>query len=148
MTLVTTLLNPELYPLEALAELYRQRWQAELYLRDLKTTMNMDILKCKTVDGVLKELHVFALVYNLVRVVLQAGARRQHMPIARLSHINALRWLASANEGEALPKIVVNPDRPDRVEPRVVKRRPKEYDRMTPPRAELRRQLLEGKAVA
>ena len=56
--------------------------------------------------------------------------------------------MASANEEEALPKIVVNPDRPDRVEPRVVKRRPKEYDRMTRRRAELRGQLLEGKAVA
>jgi len=148
VTLVTTLLDPELYPLEALAELYRQRWQAELHLRDLKTTMNMDILKCKTVDGVLKEIHVFALVYNLVRVVLQAASRRQHMSIMRLSHIDALRWLASVHEGEALPKIVVNPDRPDRVEPLMVKRRPKEYDRMTRPRAELRRQLLEGKAVA
>ena len=148
VTLVTTLLDPELYPLEALAELYRQRWQAELHLRDLKTTMNMDVLKCKTVNGVLKEIHVFALVYNLVRVVLQAASRRQHMSIARLSHIDAFRWLGSANEGEALPKIVVNPDRPDRVEPRAVKRRPKEYDRMTRPRAELRRRLLEGKAVA
>jgi Transposase DDE domain len=148
VTLVTTLLNAELYPLEALAELYRQRWQAELHLRDLKTTMNMDVLKCKTVEGVLKEIHVFALVYNLVRVVLQAASRRQHMPIARLSHVDAFRWLGSATEGEALPQIVVNPDRPDRLEPRVVKRRPKEYDRMTRPRAELRRQLLEGKAVA
>jgi hypothetical protein len=148
VTLVTTLLDPELYPLEALAELYRQRWQAELHLRDLKTTMNMDVLKCKTVDGVLKEIHVFALVYNLVRVVLQAAARRQHMSISRLSHVDAFRWLGSAHEGEVLPKIVINPDRPDRVEPRVVKRRPKEYDRMTRPRADLRRQLLEGKAVA
>ena len=110
--------------------------------------MNMDVLKCKTVDGVLKELYVFALVYNLVRVVLGAAALRQHMPIARLSHIDALRWLGSANDGEALPKLVVNPDRPDRVEPRVVKRRPKEYDRMTRPRAELRRRLLEGAAAA
>ncbi len=110
--------------------------------------MNMDSLKCKTVDGVLKEIHVFALVYNLVRVVLQAASLHQHMLILRLGRIDVFRWLASANEGEALPKIVVNPDRPDPVEPRVVKRRPKEYDRMTRPRAELRRQLLEGKAVA
>ena len=108
----------------------------------------MDVLKCKTVEGVLKEIHVFALVYNLVRVVLQAAARRQRMSIARLSHVDAFRWLGSADEGEALPKIVVNPDRPDRVEPRAVKRRPKEYDRMNRPRAELRRRLLEGKAVA
>ena len=148
MTLVTTLLDAELYPLEALAELYRQRWQAELHLRDLKTTMNMDVLKCKTVEGVLKEIHAFALVYNLVRVVLGVASRRQHMSIPRLSHVDAFRWLGSADEGEALPKIVVNPDRPDRVEPRAVKRRPKEYDRMTRPRAGLRRRLLEGKAVA
>jgi hypothetical protein len=148
VTLVTTLLDAEVYPLEALADLYRQRWQAELHLRDLKTTMKMDILKCKTVEGVLKEIHVFALVYNLVRVVLGVASRRQQMSIARLSHIDAVRWLGSANEEEALPKLVVNPDRPDRVEPRVLKRRPKEYDRMTQPRAELRRRLLQGAAVA
>jgi hypothetical protein len=148
VTLVTTLLDAELYPLEALAELYRQRWQAELHLRDMKTTMNMDVLKCKTVDGVLKEIHVFALVYNLVRVVLGVTARIQHVSILRLSHIDAFRWLGSATEGEALPRIVVNPDRPDRVEPRVVKRRPKEYDRMTRPRAELQRLLLEGTTAA
>ena len=148
VTLVTTLLDPELYPLEALAELYRQRWQAEQHLRDLKTTMNMDTLKCKTVDGVHKEIHVFALVYNLVRVVLGVAARRQHMLIVRLSHIDAWRWLGSADEGESLPKLVINPDRPDRVEPRVVKRRPKEYDRMTLPRAELRKRLLAGGAAA
>ena len=108
----------------------------------------MDVLRCKTVDGVLKELHVFALVYNLARVVLGAAARRQRLPMGRLSFIDAVRWLRSAQETEALGKLVVNPYRPGRVEPRVVKRRPKEYDRMTRPRAELRRELLEGKAVA
>jgi len=117
-------------------------------LRDLKTTLNMDKLRCKTVDGVLKELHVFVLVYNLARVVLCAAARRQGLPIARLSFIDAVRWLRSAKTGEVLRKLVVNPNRPDRVEPRVVKRRPKEYDRMTQPRAELRRRLLEGPLAA
>jgi hypothetical protein len=148
VTLVTTLLDAELYPLEALAELYRQRWLAEQHLRELKTTMRMDVLKCKTVDGVMKELHVFALAYNLVRVVLQAGARRQGLAIGRLSFIDALRWLETAQEGEALPRIVVNPDRPDRVEPRVVKRRPKEYDRMTRPRSELRTRMMAGTVAA
>jgi hypothetical protein len=90
----------------------------------------MEVLRCKTVDGVLKELHIFALVYNLARVVLSAAARRQGLPIARLSFIDAVRWLRSAKVGERLAKLVVNLDRPDRVEPRV-KRRPKEYDRMT-----------------
>src|SRR5271166_5669278 len=93
----------------------------------------MDVLRCKTVDGVLKELYVFILVYNLARVVLCAAARRQGLPIERLSFIDAVRWLRSAKPGEVLSKLVVNPNRPDRVEPRVVKRRPKEYDRMTNP---------------
>jgi hypothetical protein len=148
VTLVTTLLDAELYPLLELAELYRQRWQVEQHLRELKTTLHMDVLRCKTVDGVLKELYVFGLVYNLARVVLCAAARRQGIPIARLSFIDAVRWLRSAKAGEVLSKLVVNPNRPDRVEPRVVKRRPKEYDRMTRPRAELRRRLREGTAAA
>ncbi len=148
VTLVTTLLDAELYPLLELAELYRRRWQAEQHLRELKTTLHMDVLHCKTVDGVRKELHVFALVYNLTRVVLGAAARRQGLPIGRLSFIDAVRWLRSAKAGERLAKLVINPARPDRVEPRVVKRRPKEYDRMTLPRAELRRRLLEGKPAA
>jgi Transposase DDE domain len=148
VTLVTTLLDADLYPLLDLAELYRQRWQVEQHLRDLKTTLHMDVLRCKTVNGVLKELCVFAMVYNLARVVLCAAARRQGLPIARLSFIDAVRWLRSAKAGEALSKLVVNPNRPDRVEPRVVKRRPKEYDRMTQPRAELRRRLLEGPLAA
>jgi hypothetical protein len=148
VTLVTTLLDAELYPLLALAELYRQWWQAEQHLRDLKITLNMDVLRCKTVDGVLKELPVFVLVYNLARVVLCAAARRHGLPIERLSFIDAVRWLRSAKPGEVLSKLVVNPNRPDRVEPHVVKRRPKEYDRMTQPRAELRRRLLEGPLAA
>jgi hypothetical protein len=148
VTLVTTLLDAELYPLLALAELYRQRWQAEQHLRELKTTLHMDVLKCKTLAGVLKELCVFAMVYNLAWVVLGAAARRQGLPIGRLSFIDAVRWLRSAKQGAGLCKLVVNPDRPNRVEPRVVKRRPKAYDRMTRPRAELRRRLLEGSVAA
>jgi hypothetical protein len=148
VTLVTTLLDAGLYPLPELAELYRRRWQAEQHLRELKTTLRMDVLHCKTVDGVLKELHVLALVYNPARVVLGAAARRQGQPIGRLSFIDAVRWPRSAKAGGRLAKLVVNPDRPDRVEPRVVKRRPKEYDRMTLPRAELRRRLLAGGSAA
>ena len=102
VTLVTTLLDAELYPLLDLAELYRQRWQAEQHLRELKTTLHMDVLHCKTVNGVLKELHVFAMVYNLARVVLCAAARRQGQPIGRLSFIDAVRWLRSAKAGERI----------------------------------------------
>ena len=86
--------------------------------------------------------------YNLARVVLGAATRRQRLPIGRISFIDAVRWLRPAKQGSALCKLVVNADRPDRVEPRVVKRRPKEYDRMTRPRAELRRRLLEHPVAA
>jgi Transposase DDE domain len=147
VTLATTLLDEELYPMEVLAELYRQRWEAEEHLKELKQTLKLDILKCETVDGVLKELTMIALVYNLVRAVLVDAARRQGVAVRRLSFIDALRWLETARADAGLPTIVVNPDRPGRVEPRVRKRRPKEYPLMKRPRAELRAELR-GEAVA
>jgi hypothetical protein len=64
ITLVTTLLDAEVYPVPDLAELYRRRWQVETALAPLKTAMQMDVLHCKTVSGVLKEVTVFAIVYN------------------------------------------------------------------------------------
>src|SRR4051794_17061347 len=142
VTLVTTLLDAEAYPSEALAELYGMRWRVELYLRHLKTTMGMDVLRCKTVDGVLKELTVYALVYNLVRVVMVEAARRQGREVERVSFVDALRWLAEIEGDDELPGLVVNPDRPGRVEPRVVKRRPKKYMWMTRTRAEWRKRLM------
>lgn len=90
VTLVTTLLDAEQYPAEELAELYGQRWQIETNLRHLKQTMKMDILHCETVHGVLKELTVFALVYNLVRAVMCAAAQRQGVAVERISFADAL----------------------------------------------------------
>lgn len=143
VTLVTTLLDAELYPLDALAELYATRWRVELYLRHLKTTMKLDVLKCKTVTGVLKELTVYAIVYNLVRLVMLEASRRQGVEVERISFVDALRWLADSRPGDSLPKLVVNPHRPGRFEPRVRKRRPKQYPVMQKPRSELRNLLLE-----
>jgi hypothetical protein len=148
VTLVTTLLDAELYPPEALAELYGTRWRVELHLRHLKTTMGMDVLKCKTVEGVTKELTVYAIVYNLVRIVMMEASRRQGVDVERISFIDALRWLAEARPGEDLPKLVVNPDRPGRYEPRVRKRRPKAYPLMTKPRSVLRKGLLAQRVSA
>jgi hypothetical protein len=148
VTLVTTLVDAELYPLVDLAELYRKRWEAETNLKHLKTTMKMDVLRCETVAGVSKELLMFALVYNLVRVVMLEASRRQGVPVDRVSFVDALRWLSEARAGDALPKLVVNPDRADRYEPRVKKRRPKQYSLMTKPRSELRKALLETKVAA
>jgi hypothetical protein len=142
VTLVTTLLDGEEYPLEELADLYATRWRVELYLRHLKTGMNMDILKCKTVQGVLKEITVYAIVYNLVRVVMGEASRRQGVDVERISFVDAMRWLMEAEPGDALPKLVVNPHRPGRYEPRARKRRPKQYDLLNKPREELRNLLL------
>ena len=148
VTLVTTLVDAELYPLEELAELYRKRWEVEGNLKNLKITMKMDVLRCETVAGVSKELLMFALVSNLVCLVMVEASRRQGVAVDRISFVDALRWLCEARPGVALPKLVVNPDRADRVEPRVRKRRPKQYPLMTKPRSELRKALLEKRVAA
>lgn len=90
VTLVTSLLDATAYPAEELAELYGRRWQVELDLRHLKTTMKMDVLHCQTVAGVMKELTMFALVYNLVRAVMHEAAQQQSVPVERLSFADAL----------------------------------------------------------
>jgi Transposase DDE domain len=139
--LVTTLLDAALYTVEALAQLYWARWGIETNFAHLKTTMGLDVLKCKTVDGVLKELIVFALLYNLVRLVMAQAARRQQVAIDRMSFVDAARWLAAARDEESLPLLVMNPHRPYRYEPRVRKRRPKQYPVMQNTRQALRKVL-------
>ena len=148
VTLVTTLLEASVYPAEALADLYFRRWQVEVYLRDLKITLKMDVLKCKTVDGVLKELAVFALVYNLVRSVACRAAEAQGVVADRVSVTDAVRWLVGVEGDGDLSVILTVPKRKGRIEPRVKKRRPKQYDLMTKPRRELRKDLLEKKVAA
>ena len=124
-----------------LAELYRQRWQVETSLAHLKTTMGMDVLHCQTVPGVLKELTVFAMVYNLVRMVMWHSAILQHIAVERISFLDALRWLGAPSTGVLLEALIINPIRPHRVESRVKKRRSKSFPLMIKPRQELRRQL-------
>jgi Transposase DDE domain len=142
VTLVTTLLDPKRYSARALARLYGLRWQAETDLRHLKQTLGLDVLRSQTVPGVVKELVAFVIIYNLVRRVMHAAARRQGVAPARISFIDAWRWLKHARAGDELPRLVVNPQRPGRVEPRVRKRRPKQFPVMKRPRAELRQALL------
>ena len=148
ITLVTTLLDAKSYPAAELASLYEQRWQVEVNLRHLKTTMNMEVLHCKTVDGVLKELLMFALAYNLVRLVMLEASRRQQVPLKRISFVDALRWLRTAEPGSAMPSLIVNPSRPGRFEPRVRKRRPKQYPLMTKPREKLRKSMGKRRKIA
>lgn len=148
ITLVTTLLDANRYSAVDLASAYRLRWTIETHFGHIKTTMGMDVLHCKTVRGVLKELTMFLLVYNLVRMTMLEAARRQEVPVERISFVDALRWLATAEPGDELPELVVNPLRRGRAEPRVRKRRPKQYDLMRRPRAELRKALLEMEVPA
>jgi hypothetical protein len=105
--------------------------------------MQMDVLRCKTVPGVLKELTVFAIVYNLVRMVMRQSATLQHTTVERISFLDALRWLSAPHTGMPLVALIVNPARPHRVEPRVKKRRPKSFPLMIKPRHALRQQLVQ-----
>jgi hypothetical protein len=148
VTLVTTLLDAKRYPKRALAKLYATRWQVETNLRHLKQTLKMDVLRCTSVPGVVKELMMFVVVYNLVRrVMLQAG-RRQGVKPDRVSFVDALRWLRHARPGEALPRLKVNPQRPGRAQPRAKKRRAKPYDLLRQPREKLREALFRKRPAA
>jgi hypothetical protein len=142
VTLVTTLTDAGRYPAAALAGLYQRRWQVEGDLRHLKQTLGLDVLRCRTVPGVVKELLVFVTVYNLVRRVMLEAAGRQGVAPPRISFVDALRWLRQARPGDDRPMLIVNPQRPERIEPRVRKRRPKHYPVMKRPRRQLREELL------
>jgi hypothetical protein len=141
ITLAPTLVDAGAYPAAALAELYRWRWRIETDLKHLKITMNMDVLRCETVEGVLKEMTVFALAYNLVRSVMIESAAGRGAAAERISLVDAVRWLVGGEADADGAVLHVNPSRPDRFEPRVVKRRPKQYRLMRAPRAELRKRL-------
>jgi hypothetical protein len=114
----------------------------------MKTTMGMEVLHCKTVDGVLKEMYMYAVAYNLIRLVMLRAATKQRVPLTRISFVDALRWLRDADEDTTLTPLVTNPDRPNRVEPRVLKRRMKEFKLMRQPRPVLRKALSRKKDAA
>lgn len=148
VTLVTTLLDARRYPARALAKLYGLRWQAETDLRSLKQSLGLDVLRSQTVPGVVKELLAFVIIYNLVRRVMHTAAQQQGVEPARISFVDAWRWLKHARPGQPVPTLRVNPVRPGRVDPRVRKRRPKQYPLMKRPRRELRQHLLDQKDAA
>ena len=159
VTLVTTLLDAESYPAEALAELYLRRWRMELWLRDIKITMDMDMLRTKTPARVRAELAMFLVGYNLIRTVMFDTFKVSEVRLEQLSFKSALMrfglWCAGLRRSTRImawllgyPAMLsdlardLNPDRPGRYEPRVVKRRPKPFARMQQPRQVLREQLL------
>lgn len=148
LVIVTTLLDEQAYPAEKLIELRLRRWQVEVNLRHLKTTMGADVLKCKTVDGVLKELAVFTLVYNGIRLLMLEAAQRQKTQPDRISFADVLGWVRVARAGASMPRFLVNPHRPKRIEPRARKRRPKPYDLLNRPRQEMRDALKKQAVTA
>jgi len=151
VTVATTLLESEKYPPKAFAELYRRRWQAELYLRDLKTTMGIDVLRCKTPEMIFKELDMHLIAYNLIRaLMLTAAARKGEQPtdLSFKQSLSTIRqWTPAMVEAKTegwhremlellyhyLSESLLH-KRPGRTEPRAVKRRPKNYQRLTQPR--------------
>lgn len=152
LVVVTTLTDPLAYPAEDIATLYLRRWAVELFFRDIKITLGMDVLRCQSPEMVRKEITMHAIAYNLVRALMQQAAALYHVPIERLSFkgsVDTLRqWTATLNAAHDRPREQARlfnqllqilaedilPFRPERAEPRVRKRRPKAYPLMTQPR--------------
>ena len=156
-TLVTTLVDAKEVSKRDVFELYRARWQIELDLRSIKTSMCMDVLRCKSPQMVKKEIAVHLLAYNLVRAVMAQAAHLGRVLPRQLSFKGALQMLNAFEEnlrhcplgrlalrhahllaGIAQMKL---PHRPGGVEPRALKRRPKPFQLLTEPRQILRARL-------
>lgn len=103
----------------------------------------MDVLHGQTVPGVHKELHVFAILDKLVRLVILQSATQQQVGVEQIRFLDALRWLGAPVTDVPLEVLFVNPARPNRIEPRVKKRRPKAFPFMTKPPRTLRQALMQ-----
>jgi hypothetical protein len=160
LDLVTTLLDSDVYTKKDLADLYRRRWDAELHLRSIKVVLGLDVLRCKTPELVRKEIWMGLLGYNVIRAMMMEASRAHGKVPHRVSFKGALQTLR-ANEvalregtpaqrgwlwGILLESIAADEvgHRPDRVEPRARKRRPKPYPLLMVPRAEAKKALLKA----
>ena len=160
---VTTLLDDKQFPKAAIEELYRWRWMIELYLRDIKIALGMDILRCQTPDMVEKELWMHLIAYNLIRTTMCQAASAYKIDPERISFKGTVatvrQWaplLSATNTGprkrvrilgQMLHYIARDPVplRPNRAEPRARKRRPKNYQLLTKPRHEFKEVPHRGK---
>jgi len=151
VTLVTSLLDPAAYPADELAALYARRWRLELCLRDLKTTLGMEQLRCKSPDMAEKELLAYLVAHNLIRCVMAEAVAQYSVDLERISFkgtVDALRQYSAAlaqarnrkMRRQLWEDLLLNlsrdlvPLRPNRREPRAVKRRPKPYPLLNRPR--------------
>jgi hypothetical protein len=159
LVIVTTLRDPVRYRAEELRGLFRQRWHAELDLRTLKTEMHMEMLRTKSPAMVRKEMATYYLAYNLIRGIMAEAARAEKVQPRRLSFQGALHTIRAFEESHLyetariqsdLPKLIELigkkrvGDRPDRYEPRAVKRRPKPHPLLKMPRSEAKRLIKKG----
>ena len=153
--IVTTLLDHKRYTAESLGELYFRRWSVELFFRDIKITLGMDVLRCQSPEMVRKEIIMHAIAYNLIRALMQQAAQRYKVDLSRVSFKGAVdtlrQWGAALESLAKKPREVaratallleliaqdLNPLRPGRTEPRAKKRRPKNYHLLTKPRHEM-----------
>jgi Transposase DDE domain len=155
-TLVTTLLCPKHTDKAALRSLYRSRWHVELDLRNIKTTLGMERLSCQSPAMAIKEIWVYLLAYNLIRLMMAQAALLTHRLPRQLSFKHTVQiwiaWTQHANRidhGDKLHGLFVLiaqqhvGDRPGRIEPRTLKRRPKPYPILTKPRAIIREHIRE-----
>lgn len=156
IVVATTLLDAKQFSRDEIAHLYRLRWDAEINLRSLKTMMHMDVLRCQTPDMVRKEIWAHLLAYNLIRTVIAQAAARHGKHPRQISFTRAMRTLEAfrpaiagvpndrlANLYEHMLAAIASHEighRPDRLEPRQRKRRPKPYKLMTKPRNQARKQ--------
>lgn len=144
VTLVTTLSDAEAYPAQELAQLYARRWKIELWFRDIKTSMGMEVLRCQSPKMVHKELEMFLIAYNLIRSLMTEASALHEVPLDRISFkgtVDATRQysiaIAQARSKKKQRELVYEllavlakdelPARPGRREPRAVKRRPKPF---------------------
>ena len=155
LVLVTTLLDAQTYSAEALGQLYFRRWAVELFFRDIKTTLGLDVLRCQTPALVRKEIVMHAIAYNLIRALMQDIAHSHQVSVQRLSFkgtVDALRQWRELFENSSNPPRVASKlrrlfyqsiaddlllERPERTEPRAVKRRPKNFRLLTKRRHEM-----------
>jgi hypothetical protein len=157
VTLVTTLLDPEKYPVCALAALYRRRWQVELSFRQIKTALSMEHLAVRSPEMIARSLAMHLLAYQLIRALMQEAAQSWDVPLGRISFqgavdgarhfgealLRARSWRARQAVLAELLRILAADavtERPGRREPRALKRRPKRYPRLDGPRRQYREQ--------
>ena len=150
---MTTLLCAKETSKAELRSLYRNRWHVELDLRNIKATLGMATLICRTPEMCLKELWVYLLAYNLIRLMMaQAAVLAACLPRTLSFKHTVQVWLAWVQRGQTLDADVTSQlfviiaqqhvgDRPDRIEPRAVKRRPKPYPILTEPRTKARQRI-------